>query len=100
MRVNYKDLVFAWDEDKNIKNTRKHKVTFFEGITVFDDDNALYEKDEDHSEAEDRFRILGESDAKRLLLVCHCCRDNDAVIRIISVRKATRHEKKRYGDAE
>ena len=97
MRINYKDLIFEWDEEKNIKNIKKHNVTFFEGITVFDDDNALYDTDEAHSDKEERFIIIGESDNKRLLLVCHCFRESDEVIRVISARKATRREKKTYG---
>lgn len=63
---------------------------------VFVDENALMIHDPDPSGDEDRFILLGLSASIRLLLVCHCYRENDDVIRIISARKATRTEQKRY----
>ena len=71
----------------------------YEAITVFDDDYALYQAEPEHSQHEERFIILGYSSALRLLLVCHCYRKSDAVIRIISARKATKFETKQYGGA-
>jgi len=53
--------------------------------------------DPDHSDSEDRFIILGLSKISRLLVVCHCYREDDAIIRIISARKATKQEAKSYG---
>jgi len=88
---------FTWDENKHRGNRRKHGVSFEEAATVFDDANALYESDPDHSDYEDRFIILGYSEHERLLLVCHCYRENDSIIRIISARKATREEHQKYG---
>ena len=88
---------FEWDEAKNQANMQKHGVSFNEAITVFDDDYALYQPDPDHSQHEERFMILGYSSALRLLLVCHCYRKSDAVIRIISARKATKFETNQYG---
>jgi len=64
---------------------------------VFFDENAIQFYDEDHSEQEDRFIMLGLSIRSRILVVCHCERESGNVIRIISARKATRSERKYYG---
>jgi len=95
--VFYKDSYFEWDDDKNTENIKKHGLSFTEAMTVFDDDNALYKPDDDHSQYEARFIILGLSSYLRLLVVCHCYRENDSVIRIISARKATKTESDQYG---
>ena len=95
--VFYKDSYFEWDEDKNSANIKKHGLSFMEAMTVFDDDNALYKPDIDHSQDEDRFVILGMSASSRLLIVCHCYRESDTVIRIFSARKATKTESDQYG---
>lgn len=88
-------MTFEWDENKNQINQHKHGISFEESMTVFYDDEALLEYDEQHSTDEDRFRILGRSDMGKLLLVVHCIRD-ESVIRIISSRKATATEKAGY----
>ncbi len=90
---------FEWDEEKNRSNIKKHGISFVEAMTVFDDDDALYKPDIGHSFIEERFIILGISKNLRLLVVCHCYRSNDDVIRIISARKATRSESEQYGGA-
>ena len=90
---------FVWDENKHIINKRKHKISFEEASSVFDDDYAVYFDDEAHSQDEDRFIIIGISKFDRLLLVCHCYREADTIIRIISARKATKTESKQYGGA-
>lgn len=87
---------FEWDENKAATNQQKHGVTFQEAATVFQDEDALQIFDPDHSEAEDRFILLGMSSILRILVVCHCYRANDDVIRIISARKATRNESSTY----
>ena len=87
---------FDWDKDKNIANQKKHGISFEEAQTVFVDENALMIHDPDHSRDEDRFILLGLSASIRLMVVCHCYRENGDVIRIISARKATRMEQKRY----
>ena len=66
---------------------------------MFDDDNAIYFDDPAHSQDEDRFIILGYSERTRMLLVCHCYRNGDSLIRIISARKATNKESELYGGA-
>ena len=88
--------VFVWDDGKYRENRRKHGVTFEEAATVFRDENGLVMYDPEHSEQEDRFILLGLSEPLRLLVVCHCYRENDGVIRIISARRATRHEQIQY----
>lgn len=91
-----KEIKFEWDENKNKINQSKHKISFEEALTVFDDEDALVIDDPEHSEEEDRFIILGLSNKANLLVVCHCYRASDTVIRIISARKATTRETKQY----
>ena len=91
-----KPLRFEWDPSKNLENKRKHGISFEEAQAVFLDENALMIHDPDHSDDEDRFVLLGLSAKIRVLAVCHCYRKSDEVIRIISARKATRNEQKRY----
>jgi len=93
------ELRFEWDAEKNRANIKKHGISFDEAMTVFDDTLALYQEDADHSLQEDRFMILGFSSALRLLVVCHCYRKRDEVIRIFSARKATKTETELYGGA-
>ena len=90
------DIRFEWDEEKNRAGIRKHGVSFEEAQTVFLDENAVRFYDPDHSEDEDRFIMLGLSFKARVLIVCHCHRQNDTVIRIISARKADKRESKDY----
>ena len=89
-------LSFEWDERKNEINKAKHKVSFEEAQTVFYDERALVIDDPEHSQEEERFIILGMSARANLLIVCHCYRASDTVIRIISARKATRTESTYY----
>ena len=90
------NLRFEWDERKATANDRKHGVSFEEARSVFFDERARLIDDPDHSEDEERFILLGLSSTLRLLLVCHCYRSEDNVIRIISARKATARESKSY----
>ncbi len=89
-------MKFEWDPAKAAANARKHKVTFEVAKTVFYDEFAVQFFDEEHSSAEDRFLLLGLSSDARLLLVCHCERNDGEIIRIISARKATEREAKFY----
>ena len=91
-------IKFEWDKTKNILNIKKHGIDFNEAATVFLDDKALLIEDERHSGEEDRFVLLGFSQKANLLIVCHCYRTNEEVIRIISARKATKNETKQYFD--
>ena len=92
------NIIFEWDENKNTINKRIHKISFEEAKNVFYDENALVLDDPDHSLTEDRFIILGLSNNANLLVVCHCYRNSDSNIRIISARKATTNERKQYFD--
>jgi len=88
---------FEWDENKNQKNIKKHKISFQEAETVFDDKEALFINDPDYSEQDDdRFLILGSSKQDNLLVVCHCYRASDTIVRLISARKATINETETY----
>ncbi len=89
-------LKFEWDDAKNDINRRKHGVSFEEATSVFDDEYALVVSDPDHSAEEERFIILGYSLRANLLVVCHCYRAQESVIRIISARKATTNETRQY----
>ncbi len=89
-------LLFEWDENKNIANIQKHGISFEEASSVFNDDQALIISDESHSQNEERFVMIGFSYKYNLLVVCHCYRQNESVIRIISARKATKSEKREY----
>ena len=91
-------LRFEWDENKNTINKAKHKVSFEEAQTVFYDADAVVIDDPDHSETEERFIILGFSVKAKLLVVCHCYRESDSVIRSISARKATAKESRQYNE--
>lgn len=92
-----RQIRFEWDEKKNRENQRKHGVSFEEAETVFFDDNAIQYYDPDHSRDEDRFIMLGLSLKLRMLVVCHCFRADDSVVRLISARKANKEEAKAYG---
>ena len=92
------ELRFDWDEQKNVSNQAKYEnVSFEEARGVFDDVNAVVIDDPIHSDDEDRFIILGLSGQARLLVVCHCYREDNKIIRIISARKATKNEWRFYG---
>lgn len=87
---------FTWDSRKDAANQRKHGISFAEAETVFLDDDARLMDDPEHSIVEDRFVLLGLSQAFRMLIVVHCYRAADAEIRIISARRATRPESRQY----
>jgi len=90
------DLRFEWDPRKAAANLRKHGVSFSEAQTVFADEHGLIIDDPEHSDEEDRFILLGVSATSRLLVVVHCYRASDSVIRLISARKADRMERQQY----
>lgn len=90
------ELKFEWDEKKGKSNIKKHGVSFQEAYTVFYDENAIQFYDPDNSEDEDRFILLGMSLKLRVLIVCHCSRKSDTVIRIFSARKANNDEEREY----
>lgn len=87
-------MEFEWDQNKAAGNIIKHGVSFYEAATVFGDSLSVTFPDPDHSTQENRFIIIGASNAGRLLVVAHTYRRGH--VRIISARKATRHERKYY----
>ena len=89
-------LRFEWDPRKAAANLRKHGVSFEDAQTVFADERARLIDDPDHSTDEDRFLLLGLSSSLRVLVVSHCYREAEGVIRIISARRATRDEQRSY----
>jgi uncharacterized DUF497 family protein len=89
-------IEFEWDAVKARSNLRKHGVSFEEARSVFYDEYARQFFDHEHSNTEERFIMLGMSDRSRILVVCHCERDGEGVIRLISARKATSSERKHY----
>lgn len=91
---------FEWDEEKNRINRTKHGIDFTEAQTVFEDGNAVLIPDPDHSEQEERFILLGLSAKLNMLVVCHCYRASETVIRLISARKATKKETRQYNEFE
>ena len=85
---------FEWDPQKEVRNLRKHGVSFDEASTAFGDAFAATIRDPKHTELEVRFVTMGMSSEGRLLVVAHT--DEDESIRIISARAATAHERRRY----
>lgn len=91
-----KEIRFEWDRRKERANIEKHGVSFEEARTAFYDENAIQFYDPDHSDEEDRFLLLGLSLKPQVLVVCHCFRERETVIRIISARTADRDEELEY----
>ncbi len=89
-------LKFVWDKRKDAANRKKHGVSFDEAESVFYDEHARLIHDPEHSADEDRFIMMGLSARLRLLVVCHCYRESEQIIRIISARKADRFEQQQY----
>ncbi len=89
-------IEFHWNPRKARENLRKRGVTFEEAKSVFFDDYAVQFFDSEHSDDEDRFVMLGFSRRSRILVVCHCEREDGNVIRIISARRATATERSFY----
>lgn len=85
---------FNWDKQKAAGNLFKHKVSFEEASTVFDDPLSDTFDDPDHSAAEQRFLIIGHSKQGRLLIISHT--DDAETVRIISAREPTRTEREAY----
>jgi hypothetical protein len=87
-------LSFQWDDEKALRNLRKHGVSFREAASVFADPISISIDDRDHGGHERRSVLVGLSSRGRYLIVAYT--ERGAAIRIINARKATRHERKRY----
>lgn len=86
--------IFEWDPKKAESNARRHGVTFDEASTVFGDPLGLLMSDPDHSLSEERYLVLGMSNQRRLLVVAFA--ERPPRTRLISARRATRREGRRY----
>jgi uncharacterized protein len=89
-------LVFEWDPRKELANRRKHRIGFAEATTAFGDPPSITIPDPNHAD-ENRFVIVGSSDRRRLLVVVHTMRGERT--RVISARKATRHEREQHEES-
>ncbi|MFH1115206.1 MAG: BrnT family toxin [Pseudomonadota bacterium] len=87
-------MQFEWDPQKANRNNKKHGVSFEEAVTVFYDPLSASFDDPDHSVGEQRCVTIGHSAGDRLLVVSHS--DRGEVLRVISARPATPHERKRH----
>jgi uncharacterized protein len=85
---------FEWDDRKATANLLKHKVSFLEAATVFDDPYVIVEPDLQHSDEESREIAIGFSRKDRVLLVVYV--EPDERIRFISARRATAEERRKY----
>lgn len=87
-------MEFEWDPNKAARNLKKHKVSFQEAATIFNDLLSMTFIDPDHSIEENRYITIGLSHSRRLVIMSHTNRGDR--IRIISAREATRKERKYY----
>lgn len=93
-------MIIEWDETKNRINQKNHGLDFELAQQVFDDPLQISKQDR-HTNGEERWQTLGNIGGLSILLVAHTINDDEGneVIRIISARKATKHEKKHYEQA-
>lgn len=89
-------LTFEWDANKEKTNIKKHGVSFVDAKTAFHDEYAMQFYDPDHSDDEDRFILLGTNHQLKTLVICHCFRQTETIIRIISARHADASEQAAY----
>jgi len=92
-------LIFEWDNFKARANLKKHKISFEEAKTIFNDPFLVTYLDDEHSDDENRFISIGLSLNSRVLLVVHTEHEEQIdtiLIRIISCRKATPLERSIY----
>jgi uncharacterized protein len=89
-------MQFEWDPQKAARNLLDHAVSFEEAMSAFGDPLSLTVYDDDHSDYEDRYVLLGANDRSRLVVVVHTQRGEN--LRIISARLATRRERRAYGN--
>jgi hypothetical protein len=87
-------LKFEWDKRKAVLNIKKHGVSFEDAATAFGDPLSVTIHDPKHSDDEDRFLLLGETQDKKLVVVAHT--DRKDTIRLINARPATRQEREDY----
>jgi hypothetical protein len=90
-------LRFEWSEEKNRSNLRKHEISFATATRVFEDPNYVTEQDRE-LDGEERWQTIGRIGNITVLLVAHTVVDDeeDVIVRIISARRATARERRRY----
>lgn len=99
IKFKFGNMLFTWDEEKAIRNWKKHKVTFRRAAEVFADSYAIDVWDIEHNEEENRRSIIGQTTIASILFVVYVDRitqDGKDIYRIISARPANRKEKKMY----
>ncbi len=91
-------MKFEWDTGKELINIQKHGISFEQASYVFADPFALNRFDDEHSDEEDRWVLLGKSFNEIILVVVHTFKTDEGTefVRIISARKATKQEKQTY----
>ncbi len=91
-------LLIQYDESKNSLNIRKHSISFQTASKAFDDPQAVIIYDEEHSEDEDRYNLIGAVNVHiifvHIIFVVYAIRNE--TVRIISARPATKREIERY----
>jgi hypothetical protein len=93
------DVEFTWDERKNRANKKKHRISFETAIQVFDDPFHVTAQDRE-VEGESRCQTIGMVNGVQVLLVAHTVEEDEAPIRIVSARKATRRERSIYAQGD
>ena len=91
-------MIFEWNPQKATLNLRRHRVSFKEAATVFNDPLSVTVHDPDHSMDENRYLLIGQSYHNRLLIVSHA--EQGDHIRIISARELTLTEREAYEEAQ
>ena len=85
-------MIFEWDDNKAELNWKKHRIPFEDAALIFLDENRIYEFDEEHSDYEERRKVIGM--VENILFVVYTERGEK--LRLISARNATRREKEDY----
>ena len=94
-------LRFEWDPDKARRNLRKHRLSFEEATTAFEDDRSVTLPDPTHSVGEERFLLLGGTNRGRIVVIAFTERGEDIdTIRVISARLADRGERHDYEEGQ
>ncbi|MBX2807082.1 MAG: BrnT family toxin [Cellvibrionaceae bacterium] len=90
------ELLFEWNKEKESANIKKHGLSFEQAKSAFFDENAIQFYDPDHSSEEARFILLDTNNELHTLVICHCFREEETRIRIISARKTNKEEANVY----
>jgi hypothetical protein len=97
LKMEFNDITFEWDDNKNQTNIKKHDIDFETAIRIFADENRIDLYDEEHSAYEERYLTIGIVDTVTVLVTVSYT-ERDEALRIISARRATREERRMYND--